>query len=107
VAEVVAAVTEPAVVPDSDVPDRPPLVFDDDSAGNAPRPIVAGVGMASVPRAFSGLPDHLVLVTIPLNRGAYAELKRMAEAGLHGDDPCDAARTIILEGLRRYAMVRP
>lgn len=52
-------------------------------------------------------PDHLVAVTFTLNRRAFAELERMAKAGLHGDDPCDAARTLVLDGLRRFALVRP
>lgn len=107
VAEVLADEPIVTVVPASSIPDGPPLVFDDDdSAGKYPRPIVAGVGMGSCPTAISELPDHLVLITIPLNRHAYAELERMAAAGLHGDDPCDAARTLILDGLRRHAMVR-
>jgi hypothetical protein len=63
----------------------------------APRPTTAPVDA----------PDHLVAVTFTLNRRAFAELERMAKAGLHGDDPCDAARTLVLDGLRRFALVRP
>ena len=50
-------------------------------------------------------PD-VTTIRVSLSRRAYAELGRMVAAGLHGDDPVDVARTLILEGLRRWAAVR-
>lgn len=52
-------------------------------------------------------PTESPVVIVALNRRAFAELERMAAAGLHGDDPCDVARTLVLDGLRRWALVRP
>ena len=88
----------PAVEP---APTTPLFIPDSDTPAEALHPGVCtseGVG---------AVPDHLVAVTFTLNRRAFAELERMARAGLHGDDPCDAARTLVLDGLRRFALVRP
>lgn len=70
-------------------------------------PTVTVVPESCTSAGVGSVPDHLVAVTFTLNRRAFAELERMAQAGLHGDDPCDAARTLVLDGLRRYALVRP
>lgn len=97
----------PAPTTDAPAASVTPVCAPEPPAGNAERTAPAGVGLAAVPTVFSELPDHLVIITIPINRRAFAELERMAAAGLHGDDPCDAARTLILDGLRRHALVRP
>lgn len=81
----------PIFIPDSDTPAE--SLCSDADTPEAPAP--------------ADTTDHLVAVTFALNRRAFAELERMAQAGLHGDDPCDAARTLVLDGLRRFSLVRP
>ena len=105
VAPVVEVVTEPVRIVGSLTINQQ---VEEPATGDPPAAPVgrSGVGMGACPTAISELPDHLVVITIPLNRRAYAELERMAATGLHGDDPCDAARTLILDGLRRHALVR-
>lgn len=70
-------------------------------------PTRAGIGFDAIPLTPSEVPAHLVVIMLPLNRRAFAELERLAAAGLDGDDPTDVARTLVLEGLRRRAAVRP
>jgi len=70
-------------------------------------PFRSEISSAAIPLAPSEVPPHLVVIMLPLNRRAFAELERLAAAGLDGDDPADVARTLVLEGLRRRAVVRP
>ena len=67
-------------------------------------PTTAAAGMP--PRLRDETPSHSLLV-LKINTRAYAELERLAREGLDGDDPADVARTLLLEGLRRRAVVRP
>lgn len=105
----------PDVVRAEPAPEESSPLFDEQaSAGDKVEallrePLRPGVGMSELPaeRSAVDMPDHLVFITLPLNRRAFAELERMAAAGLHGDNPGDVARTLVLDGLRRWALVRP
>ena len=101
-----AAPTAPTVdtVTVEDVPQGPPLVFEDGPAPLPTAPTTAAAGMP--PRLRDETPSHSLLV-LKINTRAYAELERLAREGLDGDDPADVARTLLLEGLRRRAVVRP
>lgn len=97
------------VQPESIAQVEEPAALDEDGTPPPPseRPIRSGIGFDAIPLTPSEVPAHLVVITLPLNRRALAELERLAAAGLDGDDPADVARTLVLEGLRRRAAVRP